>query len=153
MNTKKISVDGRIITVAAAMMVLAGVYAVHGQDRDEKGDDALITPVAYTSQDRRDPFEPYVIEEPQPGPIEPVEEEEVPLPPLKISGITWGSSFPQAIINDKVVKAGEMIGQVKVVSIAKEGLVFLFRNKQYVLPAPGLAGVQKSGEKRNTQIP
>ena len=146
MNTKTNHMSAQVILAAAVMILLAGVCATHGQDREEKNDDTLVTNVAYTSEDLRDPFEGYVTEEPV-SISDVAPEEDVVLPALTIAGITWGSSFPQAIINDKVVKAGDMIGDVQVISIAKEGLIFLYKKKQFILPAPGAGGVQKSDRK------
>jgi hypothetical protein len=146
MNTKTNNLSAQVILAASAIIVLAGVCATHGQDIVEKNDDVLVTPVAYTSEDLRDPFEGYVTEEPLHA-DEPLPEEDVVLPALTIAGITWGSSFPQAIINDKVVKAGDMVGDVQIISIAKEGLTFLYRKKQFILPAPGAGGAQKSDRK------
>jgi hypothetical protein len=146
MNTKTNNMSAQVILAASALIVLAGVCATHGQGIVEKNDDVLVTPVAYTSENLRDPFEGYVIEEPLQA-DEALPEEDVVLPALTIAGITWGSSFPQAIINDKVVKAGDMVGDVQVISIAKEGLIFLYRKKQFILPAPGAGGAQKSDQK------
>lgn len=152
MNTKKYNKSAQVILAAGVMIVLAGACVTHGQDRDEKSDDVLVTPVAYTSEGLRDPFEGYVIQEVKLDYVAPPEEGDVVLPALKISGITWGSSFPQAIINDKVVRAGDTVDQVQVVSIAKEGLVFLYKNKQFILPAPGAGSVQKSGQINNRDV-
>jgi hypothetical protein len=147
MNTKSNNMSAHVILAASAMIILASVCATHGQDTVEKNDDVLITPVAYTSEQLRDPFEGYVLDEAIPVDNVIYEEEAVVLPALAIAGITWGSSYPQAIINDKVVKAGDMVGDVQVVSIAKEGLIFLYKKKQFIVPAPGAGGAQKSNKK------
>jgi len=142
----------QLIFTAGVIIVLAGVCVTHGQDSEETSDDVIVTPVAYTSNDLRDPFEGYVIEAAQPVSDVPPEEGDVVLPALTIAGITWGSSYPQAIINDKVVKPGDMVGDVLVESISKDGLVFLYKKKQFSLPAPGANSVQKSGEKKFREI-
>jgi len=62
-----------------------------------------------------------------------------PLPPLTVSGIIWGGAFPQAIVNNKVVKIGDMVeAEVKVVEITKEGVVVFFDYKNYNLPPPAI---------------
>ncbi|MFA5320187.1 MAG: hypothetical protein WBE75_02040 [Candidatus Omnitrophota bacterium] len=62
-----------------------------------------------------------------------------PLPPLVVSGIIWGGAFPQAIVNRKVVKIGDMVeAEVKVVDITKEGVVVFFDYKNYNLPPPAI---------------
>jgi hypothetical protein len=129
-----------------AVIVLAGFTAANGQDA-EPVVESLSRAVPYTSESLRDPFEGYIQKKVEAIPASRLAEEEnfVP-PPLAISGITWGSSFPQAIVNGKVVKAGDMVGDVGVVSISKEGLVFLYNNQQFSMPAPGVSGAQKSGQ-------
>lgn len=70
----------------------------------------------------------------------PVESQE-PLPDLTVQGIVWGARFPQAVINNKVVKVGDTIeGNVKVVNIDKEGIIVIFHGRQYNLAAPAAAG-------------
>ncbi|MDD2688762.1 MAG: general secretion pathway protein GspB [Candidatus Omnitrophica bacterium] len=81
----------------------------------------------------------------------PVENQE-PLPTLTVQGIVWGARFPQAIINNKVVKAGDTIeGKVKIVNIDKEGVMVIFNGRQYNLAAPaaGYSSDNKSKEDSN----
>jgi len=94
-------------------------------------------------------IEGYIQEEKTPLPAEKLMEEEnfVP-PPLTISGITWGSSFPQAIINGKVVRPGDVIDDVQVISISKEGLVLSYKNQKFSLSAPGMNSVQAGGQNK-----
>jgi len=77
-----------------------------------------------------------------------MEEENFVPPPLTISGITWGSSFPQAIINGKVVRPGDVIDDVQVISISKEGLVLSYKNQKFSLSAPGMNSVQAGGQNK-----
>jgi hypothetical protein len=148
MNTKKNTMTAAVMTAAGILLSLIGVCAVYSQ---ESSDGSVVTPVPYTSEKLRDPFEGYVIEEDIPIPVADVVEENVVLPVLTITGITWGSSFPQAIINDKVVKAGDMIGEVQVVSISKEGLEFLYKNRKFISPAPGAKSKDPSAQTTQAQ--
>lgn len=56
-----------------------------------------------------------------------------PLPSLQVQGIIWGSSLPQAIINNKVLKIGETIEEVQIMDIAKDKVTVFFENQQYNL--------------------
>lgn len=62
-----------------------------------------------------------------------------PLPPLTVTGLIWGGAFPQAIVNNKIVRIGDMVApEVKVVDITKEGVVVFFDYKNYSLPPPAI---------------
>jgi len=47
---------------------------------------------------------------------------ELPLPALSIEGLIWNTRIPQAIINGKVVRVGDVIEDVKILKIDKEGI-------------------------------
>lgn len=49
----------------------------------------------------------------------------IPLPQLEIAGLIWSTEMPQAIINGKIIKAGETVQGVKVVSIGKKGITVI----------------------------
>jgi len=61
---------------------------------------------------------------------------EVKLPVLKVQGLIWGGNFPQAIINNKVVRVDDEVDGAKIVSIEKDGLWVSFNDKQYNLSSP-----------------
>lgn len=100
--------------------------------------------VEYNAGGLRDPFQTPFIEEEAAALREPVVYEgpiiEPLLPPLTVQGIIWGGKFSQAIINNKVVKAGDTIEGVRVISIDKVGIALFFEGKEYNLPSPA-AGV------------
>lgn len=108
----------------------------------------------YKASDLRDPFQEYPIEEekkieaiPQ---VEAPKQEEVVTPPaLTIQGIIWGGRFPQAIINNKVVKIGDIIEEAQVSGISKEGVVITFKNRQFNLSSP--AAVNLESVKRKSE--
>lgn len=56
----------------------------------------------------------------------------VSAPELKIQGIIWGGKFPQAIINNHVIKEGESLDGAEpiiIVGIKQKEVVVLFKNK------------------------
>ena len=60
----------------------------------------------------------------------------VELPPLTLQGIFMGGTHPQAIINRQVVSDGDLIGEVKVVKITKEGVTVSFGGKEFQVEFP-----------------
>jgi hypothetical protein len=91
----------------------------------------------YKSEGLKDPFKlPFKKEE---SAVELKKEAvaEQPLPALTIEGIIWGGRFPQAIINNQVVKTGDTIEGVRIKAIAREGLSVVFNNRAYELSSPG----------------
>ena len=96
--------------------------------------------VEYNVTNLRDPFEPEPFEEE----VE-VEDEQndtnkiptqSPLPPLDIQGIVWGGRLPQAIINNQVVKIGDLVSGVRVVDISKKGITVFYSGRQQLITAP-----------------
>lgn len=61
--------------------------------------------------------------------IKPVAAEQIQVADLKLQGIFWGSSNPQAIINRKIVSVGDQVEDAEVEAITKES-VTLSRNGQ-----------------------
>jgi len=91
--------------------------------------------VEYKAGDLKDPFQRYKEEKIPPGAQQ--KESGLSTPPsLTVQGIIWGGRFPQAIINNKVVKVGDTIEGARVISIDKEGITLLFEGMQYNLPSP-----------------
>ena len=106
--------------------------------------------VSYTAENLRDPFTNPAQNEISAQPGEPVSNvPEIPLPAMKIQGIFWGGKFPQAIINDKIVKVGEKIEDVKVLAIEKNSVTVFFGNKQFVLPSPASDNLAASSNKKD----
>ncbi len=91
--------------------------------------------VKYTSQHLRDPFQsPFEMMQMDIGPVEP-EPTTIGygLPHLQVQGMIWGSEMPQVIINNTVVKVGEVIEDAKILDIRKEGVYVLHEEKRYIL--------------------
>jgi hypothetical protein len=146
MNTRKIMMNAVTMMVAGNILLFINVSMAHGQIAGDKRDDSVTTDIPYTSESLRDPFQAYVQKEVAPTYRAPADEPAAaPLPSLKITGITWGSSYAQAIVNGKVVKAGDTIEGVQIVSISKAGLVLSYDNQQVTLPAPGADSAKNRG--------
>lgn len=91
--------------------------------------------VEYTADGLRDPFQEPFAE--KAGAEQAVTTgEEKPLPSLTIQGLVWGGRFPQAIINNKVLKVGDIIEGAQVINISKDGVSLLFDGKLYELQSP-----------------
>jgi hypothetical protein len=112
--------------------------------------------VTYEAGDLRDPFDAYLKEEQgyqQTSTAAPVE-----LPALTIQGVIWGAKFPQAIINNKVVKVGDIINlgeqaapatpeeaasqEIKILNITRENITLFYQSRQFVLPSPAGVAIQ-----------
>lgn len=80
----------------------------------------------------RDPFRsPFEVEKKDDLEMPPVED--ISLGHLKVQGMVWDTEMPQAIINDKVVKVGEVIEGAKILEITKECIYVLYDGKQYMV--------------------
>ena len=107
----------------------------------------LKSEVSYGAENLRDPFkspiQPEMLTQPDnAGPSTP----EVPLPTLKVQGVFWGASFPQAIINDKVVKTGDTVDGARIVSIEKDFVTVFFVNRQYKISSPASDNLPNSSK-------
>ena len=96
--------------------------------------------IEYKAQDLKDPFQPpreekKPEEEPE-AEIMPEVIPEIPLPFLEIKGLVWGGNLPQAIINKKIVKIGDIIEGAQVIDINKAGVIISFNKREYNLPSP-----------------
>lgn len=109
-------------------------------DKANKEDRVIRPVVVYSGQGLRDPFEPLVIEKKEEIAKEAPKEVIKPLPPLQVQGLLWGGDFPQAIINNKVVKVGDSLGEVKITAISKEGVTVFFAGKEHHLSSPAVTG-------------
>jgi hypothetical protein len=115
--------------------------------------------VEYKAGDLRDPFQETIVK----GAIlkeeklaeqkkEIAVEKEITPPTLTVQGLVWGGNFPQAIINNKVVRIGDTIEGAKVISIDKEGINLIFEGMQIVLPSPSAASVPSIGRHKSAAL-
>jgi hypothetical protein len=126
-------------------MVLSVVFSVVcfaqsfvGADKTASGSspDQLLRPkVDYSAQGLRDPFMGKGGQSGTGEEVNPVVEKK-PLPALTVQGVIWGGDFPQAIINNKVLKVGDTIEGVKIKAIAKEGIIVLFEGSESAISSP-----------------
>ncbi|MDD4953715.1 MAG: hypothetical protein PHG40_02275 [Candidatus Omnitrophica bacterium] len=100
--------------------------------------------VQYAADGQRDPFDSPITENKEATGNESSVTENEPLPSWMVQGLVWGGRFPQAIINNKVVKTGDMIEGAQVVSIEKSGVKLLFKGKSYSLSSPASGGSQEN---------
>ena len=97
----------------------------------------LKSDVAYQADEFRDPFKSTIVSDTAAprdsvNPLVP----EVSPPELKVQGIFWGGDFPQAIVNDKVVKVGDEVNGAQIVSIEKDIITVFFVNRQFKISSP-----------------
>jgi hypothetical protein len=71
---------------------------------------------------------------------------EKPLPSFTVQGIFWGGKFPQAIIDDQVVKVGDTIKEARIVDITREGITVSFDDKIHTITAPGIIKLESLTE-------
>jgi len=62
------------------------------------------------------------------------------LPSLTVKGIIWGTSAPQAIVNDTVVSVGDVISGATIEGIAKSGVTVSFQGVEYEISSPAEGG-------------
>jgi len=108
-----------------------------------------IQPVVYKAEGLRDPFKGVVIRDPDEekgGDNSSKNQEVVVLPKLDIQGVVWGTNNPQAIINNKVLKIGESVDDVRIKDVKSNGIVVVYKNKEFLIASPG--GINKSTEKK-----
>jgi len=127
-----------VFDIFAAPINLEGLKQIESSQVVIPNNEVIKKPVfVYKAQEARDPFEPYVSEEDE---LQASREsasktreqriERTP-PDLKIQGVIWGGNFPQAIINNKVIKIGEVIEEANIKAIDKEGVTFIFEGREY----------------------
>lgn len=98
--------------------------------------------VEYKSSSLRDPFKEDILkkgileeEQPESNSQNPVLPPDV-LPEMDVQGLIWGGNFPQAIINNKVYKAGDVIDGAQIKEIDKDGVTLNFSGGEVKIPAP-----------------
>lgn len=138
----------RLFIVDDAFATRAEFDAAKKMEQTEKTKDVsagIARPrVEYKAGDLRDPFQGAVVEDKASGEERQSSEAAQKTPPsLTVQGIIWGGKFPQAIINNKVVRVGDTIEGVSVVSIDKEGITIFFGGAQYNLLAPVAGAVPR----------
>ncbi len=65
--------------------------------------------------------------------IKPEGKIEIPLPKLTIEGIIWNSDMPQAIVDGKVVRIGDVIKNVEIIDIEKKGIIVNYNGEKVLI--------------------
>jgi len=103
----------------------------------DKAAEIIIRPhIEYKAAELRDPFKSPREKKETEKQIAQVKVEERPLPNLVIEGIVWGGNFPQAIINNKVVKIEDTLEEARIIDIKRDGVTVSFDNRLYNLSSP-----------------
>lgn len=135
----------RIIII---LFIIVFIFLVRqSQSIDEPiqgGSAAGFNKIEYKAEGLKDPFQEEKIEIKEEAEVQ---IETKPLPDLQIQGIVWGGAFPQAIINNKVVKIGDTIEEARIMEIKKEGITVYFGNRKHILPSPAIIKLQSSQKK------
>lgn len=98
--------------------------------------------IKYKSGQLRDPFVPVMVKEEKKPSLQEQKAVEsqrpkINLSALEVQGIIWGAKVPQAIINNKVLAAGDSINGAEILSIDKRGVTLSFAGEVVNLAAPG----------------
>jgi hypothetical protein len=144
---------GYLTTLGIFVFFLTGALAqVQPQGSADVEGSALKPGVSYTAENLRDPFANPVQSDLSPDAGETaVNLPEVHLPTMKVQGIFWGGKFPQAIINDKIVKVDDKIEGAQVTEITKDSVTVFFSNKQFVLVSPATDNLEASANKKDVK--
>jgi hypothetical protein len=101
----------------------------------------------------KDPFRPPGEEREKPSEdkkkVKPETKAEKPLPQMKLQGLIWGGKLPQAIVNGKVVKIGDIFEGARIDAIDRSGIVVWFNGRSYTISSP--AGNASGNLKQKTQ--
>ena len=57
----------------------------------------------------------------------------IPLPELAIEGIIWNTYMPQAIVNGKIVRVGDIIKNAEIVDIEKSGIIVFYNGEKVLI--------------------
>jgi len=113
--------------------------------------------VEYAAENFRDPLRPQIVR-PKPEEVESAQviEKEEPkvseLLSLSVQGIIWNPKKPLAIVNNKVVKIGDILsvargketaGEVTVMDITRDEVVIIYLDKMERLPSPASLELKK----------
>lgn len=135
--------QGKIIIILLFFLIIPNIL-VNRATRAEEKPLAQVSPrpkIEYKAEDLQEPFGEG--EEQTEGAVERKPAQIEPLPTLTIQGIVWGGTLPQAIIENKVVKIGDTINDVRIVDINKDGLVLFYHGQQYNLSSPAKTDLKK----------
>jgi len=133
-----------LITVFTLVIFIPEGYALNPQEGMEA--EPVRPKLEYKARGLRDPFKQVDLgEKPEEEIAFKPAEVESEFPNLTVQGVIWGGIFPQAVINNQVVKAGDTIDGVIIKEINKEGVTVLFLGTERILStSPALGSVTGS---------
>jgi len=139
--SKKIGFITLAITLTMVLVVVGSAFATKAEldemkklEGEEKKVEVTKPKAEYTAEGLRDPFKtPF---EKKPGSQEAGDPYAGALGPMKLQGVVWGGKFPQAIINETVLKVGDTIEGAVIVDINKYGVELFMDGKHYTLSSP-----------------
>lgn len=141
---------GYILLVFSLSVLINFGFIVLAQENT--ADEIIDRPqIKYKSGQLRDPFVSVMVKEEKKedlsrqGSTE-LNKPKINLSALEVQGIIWGTKAPQAIINNKVLVAGNLINGAEILSIDKKGVTLSFAGEIVHLPAPGQNPVLKEKE-------
>lgn len=125
-------------------MIVALLSAGNALGQNEALNENLLRPrMEYSSTLGKNPFSSYIEEEKQREIQEQAEIEEkkivADVPAFTIQGIVWGGRLPQAIINHKVYKVGDLIEDARIEKIDKNGVTVSFKDRLVTLDSPSVS--------------
>ena len=149
MSRTKIKKHLFLILLAAISVIFNQRYC-HGQKDTASGNQSVIIKldVSYGAMNLVDPFKSRIQPENPEKPDNLPAAAEVAPPDLKVQGIFWGADFPQAIINNKVVKVGDIVSQAQIISIEKDSITIFFANRKFKLSSPASKNLEDSSKHR-----
>jgi len=130
----------------SGLIFIPGIILISGLFTPGATQEAIsVSVVKYSADSLKDPFEVYSEKKKEQEPEAKLKAK--PLPPLTVQGIIWGTPLPQAIINGKVLKIGDMIDGVEITRIDKEGVEVFYAGRSYFLASPASGGKPQGGQR------
>ena len=108
---------------------------------------------AQEEQKLKDPFESYLPNQEKPEEVSPsagkagVAEETFDTSSLQVTGLVWGTENPKAIINGNVVGKGDVVNGGEIIDISKEGILFKYKEKEYLMKRQSAVTNPEQGQK------
>ncbi|MEW5758118.1 MAG: hypothetical protein AB1755_01415 [Candidatus Omnitrophota bacterium] len=126
----------KIYGIMLVTIILGFTFFSFGQLEGDSEPSEPIEEIQYTAGSLRDPFEPWFSQEAKLATEGEVVNGEIQLSEFKVQGIILHPTKPAAIINNQVVKVGDVVGAAKVIEINKDGVGIIHKGNIFIIPAP-----------------
>lgn len=95
----------------------------------------------YSGDSSRDPFKSYlsVNKKSDKGQIKVDDKLDIKPPKLEVTGIICGTKLPQVIINNKILKEGDVLDGVRIIEIKKNNIGVIYMNRRFDFDPPSAA--------------